>query len=166
MVSTLILVRHGKAERGGADLADIDRPLTEAGRAALAGPEGFPTTFAMLDDVTRAEAELWVSPALRAQQTAQEIARVIGERPLQEHESLWEQDEVAFLQEVAASGARTVIAVGHIPFMNDVLDWITDDASLSFSPGAVAAIHMDPGHTAADCHGTLMWFAKGPVVEP
>lgn len=164
MVSTLILVRHGKAERGGLDLPDIERPLTEAGRSALAGPEGFPATFAMLDDETRSEAELWVSPALRARQTAEEIVSVIGERPLEEHESLWEQDEAAFLDEVAASDARAVIAVGHIPFMNDVLDWITDDASFSFSPGAVAAIRMNPGQTADGCRGTLLWFAKGPAV--
>ena len=164
MVSTLILVRHGKAEHGGPGVPDIERQLTDAGRAALAGPEGFPASFSQLSEEERDEAELWVSPAVRAEQTAEEILVVIGDRPMREHESLWEQDQIAFLQEVAASDARMVIAVGHIPFMNDMLDWLTDDASLSFSPGAVAAVRMDPGQTAADCHGTLMWFAKGPAV--
>lgn len=161
MVETLILVRHGKAEPGSPSLPDIERALTETGRAALAAPEGFPTSFAQLEAVDRERAELWVSPALRARQTAQEVLAVIGERPLIEHESLWEQDGVAFLEELAASDAQTVIAVGHIPFMNELLDWLTGEA-LSFSPGSVAAIRLAPAADARELGGTLLWLRKLP----
>lgn len=160
MVETLILVRHGKAEPGGGR-PDIERPLTDAGRAALAAPDGFPAIFARLDDDVREQAELWVSPALRARQTAEEVAAVIGGRPLIEHESLWEQDGVAFLEELAASGARSVIAVGHIPFMNELLDWLTGEAE-SFSPGSVAAIRLSPTGSANELGGTLLWLLKVP----
>lgn len=163
MVETLILVRHGKAEPGSAALPDIERELTPAGRAALAAPAGFPTIFAQLDATVRAEAELWVSPARRARQTAEEVAGVIGERELIEHESLWEQDGVTFLDELAASGARSVIAVGHIPFMDELLDWLTGE-DLSFSPGSVAAIRLAPAASARDLGGTLLWFSKVPKI--
>ena len=161
MVETLVLVRHGKAEPGSPTLPDIERSLTSAGRAALAAPEGFPTIFARLDGPMREQAELWVSPALRARQTAEEVAAVIGARPLIEHESLWEQDGVAFLDELAAADARTVIAVGHIPFMNELLDWLTGEAE-RFSPGGVAAIRLSPTRSASELGGTLLWTAKAP----
>ena len=82
MVKTLILVRHGQAEPSSAAVPDIERSLTDAGRAALAGPQGFPRTFALLSSEERREASLWASEALRAQQTAQEVAAVLGERTL------------------------------------------------------------------------------------
>ena len=165
MVSTLVLVRHGKAERGGPGIPDIERALTEKGHAALTGADGFPAAFARLGEEDRAAAEVWVSPALRARQTAQHIVEVIGERPLHEHECLWEQEAGAFLEELAASDARCVIAVGHIPFMDELLTWLTDEDELAFSPGSVAAIRMDAQEGPADAArlgGTLLWFARAP----
>ena len=55
MVKTLILVRHGQAEPSSAAVPDIERSLTDAGRAALAGPQGFPRTFALLSSMNAAK---------------------------------------------------------------------------------------------------------------
>lgn len=163
MVTTLILIRHGKAERAGFGQPDIDRSLTPGGIEALAGPDGFTRTLAQLADPERAEAEVWVSPALRARQTAAEAVRVIGERDLIEHESIWEQDLGLFFDELDASDASTVIAVGHIPFMNEAAAWLTGEP-VSFSPGSVAAISLPEGPAASQANGTgkLLWFAPGP----
>ena len=159
MVETLILVRHGKAEGPSPDRPDIERNLTPEGAAALAGPDGFARTFSLMSDADRADARIWASSAVRAHQTAQEVARAIGDRAIEEHGSLWEQENAAFLAELAAADARCVIAVGHIPFMDEMASFLTG-VSLSFKPGGAAAIALDPELGA--CSSQLMWFVQGP----
>ena len=121
----LILIRHGKPEPTGAGKPDALRELTPAGRAALAAPTGFETTFTeLLADAEGAGLDLapegqsialWTSPAVRAHQTADE-ARGALERlgrsvsaPV-EHTSLWEQDDAAFLAELAQAQATSIVA--------------------------------------------------------
>ena len=159
MARMLILVRHGKAEPAAAAPTDRERALTPEGRAALAGANGFPRTFSLLDDAQRAEAVLWASSARRAQETAQEVARVIGERPIEDHGSLWEQSGGAFLHELHESSAPCVVAVGHIPFMNEMVAYLTGTA-VNFKPGAASALELDD--TLAQGASRLMWFVQGP----
>lgn len=159
MVKNLILVRHGKAEPGSIDLPDQERRLTPQGLAALCAPTGFARAAALMDKDERDHAQVWVSPAVRTHQTAQALLDAIGERPLVDKDCLWEQDFATFLDEVEQSDAQTVIAVGHIPFMNDVVELLSG-ACVGFKPGTMAklTLHAPLQPDRAD----LAWFVQGP----
>lgn len=161
MAKTLILVRHGKAASARPGEPDEARTLTAAGRAALDAPSGFAQSFSLLSADEAAAAELWASPAVRAQETAEAIVRATGAPAPVAHRSLWEQDDAAFLDEVAAADAETVIAVGHIPFMERMVEHLTG-ADVAMKPGAVAAVELaddlKPGASR------LLWFVQGPRV--
>lgn len=159
MVQTLILVRHGQAEPASAETPDIERPLTPAGRAALAGANGFPRTFALLSDDERRSARLWASTALRAQQTAEEVRAVVGERPITPVDYLFEQDENTFIEQLRGVDAPCLVVVGHIPFVDRVTEYLTG-TNVSFRPGAAAALRLDD--TLGPCRSELLWFVQGP----
>lgn len=166
MAQTLVLVRHGKAEKPGSGTADIDRSLTKAGLEALG--RTFPLTFSLLAGTkdTGAPFQIWVSPAKRARQTAEAAASALAAngtpaKAPEEHPCLWEQDGTAFLDELAAAPADArVIAVGHIPFMQDMLQRLTH-ADVSFAPGGAAAIELEGSPTDV-APGRLLWFVQGP----
>lgn len=168
MVKTLVLVRHGKAEAANPDQPDTERKLTPDGRAALASSHGFKRTFSLLTAEERENAVIWASPAVRAMQTAHEVARAIGEhtilgdRRLSAAESLWHQDRDTFLAELDRVNASCLIAVGHIPFMEDLAEYLTGD-QLTFKPGAAAAIKM--GKSLKQGKARLQWFVQGPKIK-
>lgn len=159
MVKNLILVRHGKAESASADQLDEERRLTPEGLAALTAATGFERSAALMNRDEREGAQVWVSPAVRTHQTAQALLAAIGDRPLLEKDCLWEQDTVAFLDEIERCDAETVVAVGHIPFMNDMVELLSG-AYLGFKPGAMAKLHIN-GPLQPGC-ADLCWFVQGP----
>lgn len=166
MARTLILVRHGKAQKAQLGLADADRPLVPGAEEALAAT--YKTTFALLRGTE--SAELWVSPALRARQTAAQVSRALVGNGVKISASrelpyLFEQDAQAFeaLLEQSPDDAR-IVAVGHIPFMEDELAELTG-ADLPFSPGSVAAVRLAGGTRHATADGELLWFVRGPKVK-
>lgn len=160
MVKTLILVRHGKPQPSAPDIPDFDRTLTAEGIAALAAPLGLARTFSLLTEEEREHAVIWSSPAVRAMQTAQHISDALGGTPVVEKSSLWYQESGTFLNEVEASDAACLIAVGHIPFMNEMAAYLTGSA-ISFTPGAAAAIEL--GDVLDLGAGTLSWYVQGPA---
>lgn len=161
MAKTVLLVRHGKPQAAG-ELPDKERPLTPEGLSALESPEGFARIAGLLAEPQRSAAVIWSSPAVRATQTAQVMAKALGGRPIEIHPCLWEQDPLAFQRELAAAQAPCVIAVGHIPFMDRMTEHLCG-AQLPFKPGAVAAIQLDQQlHPGAS---NLLWFVQGPVTN-
>lgn len=161
MTRLLVLVRHGKPESTEEGTPDELRALTDAGRAALEGPDGLARALSLLGDSERSDMRLWSSPAVRARQTAQIISEMAGGCPVEERACLWEQDQDAFLGEARGADAACVIAVGHVPFMHKLLKRLTGD-SIAFKPGAVAAVELDDGRTPGSAR--LAWFAQGPQV--
>ena len=166
MARTLILVRHGKAEKPRLGLKDADRALVPGAAEALAAT--YKTTFALLRGTE--SAELWMSPALRARQTAAQVSRALVGNGVKlaanrELPCLFEQDGDAFqtLLEQTPDGA-CVVAVGHIPFMEDELTDLTG-VDLSFSPGSIAAIRLTGSPRHATAGGELLWFVRGPKVK-
>lgn len=173
MARTLILVRHGKAEKAAAGQADQDRSLTPAGMAAL--ERSLPRTLSLLEDADANADEpaapflVWTSPAVRARQTCERVIAALDALHFatatpEEHESLWYQDPVTFLDELANTPADArIVAVGHIPFMEGMLERLTA-AELAFAPGGVAAVELadDPHGKGA---GRLLWFVQGPRVR-
>ena len=162
MIKKLILVRHGKAEPVSPGQADFDRPLTDAARAMLASVDGFMRSFYLLDAHSASHATLWTSPAVRARQTALEVSRALGgELEPVDVETLWEQDDDAFMDQLATTDADCLIAVGHIPFMNTMIERLSG-VSLSLKPGGMAAIDLDEDGSLS---GKLEWFVQGPHVK-
>ena len=159
MVENLILIRHGKAQACSLDQLDEERELTPQGIAALRSPDGFARSASLMDAEERSHAQIWVSPAMRTHQTAEALVEAIGERALEDKECLWEQDSAAFLDELGRSDAQTVIAVGHIPFMNDMVELLSG-ACVGFKPGAMAKLSLR--HPLEPGCAELAWFVQGP----
>lgn len=167
MARTLVLVRHGKAESAREGVADINRSLTPEGMRAL--EEAFPQVFGLLKASGLAGAEpvaLWSSPALRARHTTERVigglkAAGVATGSIELHESLWHQDAEAFVEELAgASGEGCIVAVGHIPFMENMLERLSGN-SISIKPGGVAALSLT-GSLYENTPARLEWFIQGP----
>ncbi len=163
MARTLVLVRHGKAERRSEGLEDSQRRLTPGGARALAAQ--FPKSFALLQEGPGTPC-VWTSPAVRARQTAEEAAHVLETPELRTRSSLGDQDAGAFLHEVAESDAPCIVAVGHNPFIEDLVERLSG-VRLAFSTGAVAALELPDGFDPSTAKNRkppcrLLWFMQGP----
>ena len=173
MRKNLVLVRHGKALPLSDGQQDIDRPLSEAGVRSLKA--SLPHQLAMLDDDVKT-VEVWSSPALRAIQTAKLLEGALGKRKvridgdIRECESLWAQDEDAFIADLRTSTADTVFAVGHNPFVEDVANSLAD-AEIPCATGGLVCLSLDlpgaaEGETPSETgEARLLWFAQGPVSQ-
>ena len=145
MARTIVLVRHGKAQGARPGLSDSERSLVPGAVEALA--EALPRAFALLDAGDEA-ARVWVSPALRARQTAEEVVAALDANGIacseEEREYLFYQDQEAFFDDIEDTpDGSVIVAVGHIPLMEDVLERLTGER-ISFTPGSVAAVTL-PG---------------------
>ena len=156
MVKTLVLVRHGAPEASSASGSDLDRKLTVAGARALR--VAYPRTFALLGD--DAEPVVWSSPAVRALETADVVADATGVEDIDVHHSLYAQDITAFLAELEAADAATVVAVGHAPFVDHLAARLLGSCP-TFGKGSAAAIDLPEG---PDGRWVLRWFVAGPEV--
>lgn len=158
MIRTLVIVRHGKPEKHAASGVDFDRELRPAGAEALR--EAFPVTFSLLRGKTPV---IWSSPAVRARQTAEIVAAAVGLEPeaVQYHDSLYEQNVDAFLEELYDSRDECVVVVGHIPFAEMVPRRIAR-LDLDFNPGAACALTFD---SKQPLPARLEWFVRGPEVR-
>lgn len=153
MALTVVLIRHGEAKSKRLGETDFDRELTKRGAKAL--ERAFPEYLRMVD--TSLASELWMSPAVRARQTAEIANKTLHIETHREIPALYEQDQKAFLDQLGQTNADVVVAVGHIPFMEDVAARLCG-TYLGFSTGAAAAIEIDD----ATGRGTLKWFVQGP----
>ena len=152
MEQTVVLIRHGEAKNKAAGQTDFERALTDAGAAALRAH--FPRALSLVDATDKSE--LWASTALRARQTADIANEALGIQEYRELECMYAQDQAAFLKQLALSCADVVVAVGHIPFMEDMCARLCGQY-LGFSTGAAAAVRIsDAGR------GRLLWFVQGP----
>lgn len=162
MVSRLVLVRHAKTQTLVPGLTDKDRQLTRAGRCSIEAR--FPVTLGLVEDGGDADVKVWSSPALRALQTAEVIARVLGVSGIEVKESLYADSTERFEAElVGESGC--VIAVGHNPFMEELCGRL-GGMMQSMKPGAMAAFAFDPDAAyVTHAHARLEWFVQGPRSE-
>ena len=162
MVSRLVLVRHAKTQARTPELIDKDRQLTKAGRCSIEAR--FPVSLHLLADEDIDEVKVWSSPALRAMQTAEVVARSLGIGGIEIKESLYADSVDAFMIELAEEQG-TVIIVGHNPFMEELY------ARLSGTPqgmatGAMASFGFKAaGDHSANLGSWLEWFVQGPRVE-
>jgi phosphohistidine phosphatase len=108
----VVLVRHGDAEADVPEGMDDDaRALTVRGRAIL------PSHFSALRDLVGPLDAIWMSPLVRAVQTATLLAQALGfEGPLRSHRHLYPDSPVGAMEGILEfEGALTVALVGHQP---------------------------------------------------
>ena len=162
MALTVVLVRHGEAKSKVLGQTDFERELTSWGMEALS--EAYPRTMGLVD--ATAASELWMSPAVRARQTAQIANDTLHIETCRELRCLYDQDADAFLDELSQTNADTIVVVGHIPFMEDMAAFLCGQY-LGFSTGAAAAISINDKQVrelaTGRVRGRLLWFVQGPL---
>lgn len=153
-------MRHGDAEYPTGGGADAQRRLTDWGRVQAETMAGVVKRAGDIPD------QIVASPYVRAQQTAQILARTLG---------LSEKMETGRLLSPAASHddltavvreyreAETLLLVGHMPSMGTFAgSLIAEHAAIDMPTAAIAAIRLDT--LVGNLHGTLMWYAPPRIV--
>lgn len=154
MIDKLVLVRHGSPDYTR-DLPDLERPLTQAGKRAL--QDALPRKLSLF--VPSGKVQVWSSPALRAQQTAQVVARCVKVDPsrIVSCDALYTQDRDSFFEQVGRERG-TIVAVGHVPFMEEVFRELSG-GSLGFGKGSAACFVF---RTEDLSSAELCWYVQGP----
>lgn len=133
----LILVRHAKAEDRREDLEDLQRHLTEKGKAKFT--RLMPQLLERLSPVKERSIIIWSSPAARAIETAEIIAHSLNHPIDKQHDFIYTGDFDAFvatLQHVDPS--TTLILVGHEPNWS-IWSAKLANRSLNYKKGGIAS---------------------------
>lgn len=154
MIKKLVLVRHGLPDYAQ-DVPDLERPLTEAGRRALA--DALPRKLSLFEP--SGKVQVWSSPALRARQTAKVVARCVKVDPskIVPCDALYTQDRDSFFEQISHERG-TIVAVGHVPFMEEVFRELSGD-SLRFGKGSAACFAFRGKEVSS---AELCWYVQGP----
>lgn len=154
MIKKLVLVRHGNPDYT-LDVPDLERPLTSSGLRAL--QDALPRKLSLLEPAGKVQ--VWSSPALRARQTARVVARCVKVDPddIVECEALYTQDRDSFVEQIKRESG-TIVAVGHVPFMEELFRELSGD-SLRFGKGS-AACFVFRGKDLSKAE--LCWYVQGP----
>ncbi len=140
-MNRLILLRHGEARPASGGGPDIDRRLTDAGRAAAA------EAGRVLAEAGETPDLALVSPAVRTQETWRE-ARAAWSSPPPERTSraLYDVPPDELLRLAEAEDAACVLLVGHNPGLQALAcDLAGADArpAAGFPPGSAAVLERD-----------------------
>lgn len=155
MIKKLVLVRHGNPDYSK-DVPDLERPLTTAGLRAL--QDALPRKLSLLEPSGRVQ--VWSSPALRARQTARVVAKCVKVDPddIVECEALYTQDRDSFVEQIGHESG-TIVAVGHVPFMEELFHELSGGDKLRFGKGSAACfVFRGKDRSKAE----LCWYVQGP----
>ena len=149
------VLRHAKAEEAGPATSDEQRPLTPGARKTMRSVAG---AIARLEPKLDA---ILTSPLLRARQTAEPVARALGQRHLLiETESLSPgADPKEILREIEKRRLGSALLVGHMPHLGRLLGYLLTGRSntlIEIRKAALARIEFD-GDTPKP-PGTLVLF--------
>ncbi len=140
------ILRHAKAEDGGPATPDKTRALTPDARNRMSSAA---RAIARLNP--RFDAIL-TSPLLRARQTAEPVARALGqEDSLIESEALSPvADPKEILREIESRRLTRALVVGHMPHLGKLLGYLLtgrSDAPIEINKGSLARVEFE-GKTA------------------
>jgi phosphohistidine phosphatase len=149
------VLRHAKAEEAGPATSDEQRHLTPGARKSMRS---------VAEAIARLEPKLdaiLTSPLLRARQTAEPVARALGQRDLLiETESLSPgADPKEILREIEKRRLGSALLVGHMPHLGRLLGYLLTGRSntlIEIRKAALARIEFD-GETPKP-PGTLTLF--------
>jgi len=117
-MKTVLVLRHGKSDWGNPDLADIERPLTKRGL------EDAPRMGALLEPLECVPDLILSSPALRAMQTAELVAKACGYTDSIRCEDAFygggSQDLLAALRRLPDS-VQCPLLIGHNPTLEETV---------------------------------------------
>jgi phosphohistidine phosphatase len=151
----LLVIRHGSAEEAGRGVEDSRRALTGAGKKEMKEVSAGLTTIVETVDVIAA------SPLVRAQQTAEIVAKAYDALSVQTLDSLSPGSDPAAIVEWLRqqSSAEVIAIVGHEPDLGALVTWLMTGAGnsrVAFSKGGAALLEF-PSRVASG-GGTLEWL--------
>jgi phosphohistidine phosphatase len=107
----IYLVRHGDTVP---EERDPKRPLSEKGRAEVEA-----TAKKLKKEGAKVE-EIWHSTKLRAKQTAEIVAQILGVKKIYEKEGLTPFDNPAPVAELLKTTNKNILIAGHMPFLAEL----------------------------------------------
>lgn len=117
-MKTVLILRHAKSDWGDAHKADFDRPL------AKRGLEDAPRMGEVLAQFEHVPDRILASPAQRAKQTAESVAKACGyQKTIQWEESFYEgssADMIIALQRLPDTVERAML-IGHNPAVEETV---------------------------------------------
>ena len=163
----LLVIRHGIAEDAAEFAAsgkdDSRRPLTKAGKRKM--KEAAAGLLEIVDTVDVIAA----SPLLRAQQTAEIVARAYSDLPpVSTMQALSPGSAPSGLADWLSehASAKVVAIVGHEPYLGMLVTWLmtgAQDSRVSMSKGGAALLELPSRVTAGS--GTMEWLLTGPQLR-
>jgi len=156
----LFFIRHGEALGANFPGGDVERPLTERGHQQAACLARF------LAQGGVKLAQLYASPCLRAQQTAQALVEAGVAETVRTCDALLPekglQPLLAFLERCSSEG--DVGLVGHEPLLSETLETLTTGTVrgfLSMPKAAVSALSRAEGHWQLVLLVGPAWYEAG-----
>ena len=151
----LLVIRHGSAEDAGPRVDDSRRALTDAGKKEMKQVSAGLSTLVDSVDVIAA------SPLVRAQETAEIVAKAFDDPPIDTLEALSPGSDLEAIAEWLRqhSSAKVVAIVGHEPDLGTLVTWLMTGAGnsrVAFSKGGAALLEFQS--RVASGGGTLEWL--------
>jgi phosphohistidine phosphatase len=165
-VKTILLMRHAKADLLRPGQKDFDRPLSERGLhdAARMGK--------VLRSMKSAPDVIVASPARRAKETAEAVAKALGhEGAIQFEKALYAASGEAWIEALRALAARSAVAlvVAHSPGVEDAVALLVGAPStfLDCPTAGIVAFEAPVATWKRVGHGKAMlrWFLRPKQVE-
>ena len=153
----LLVIRHGTAEDAPPGGDEASRSLTKAGKQEMKEVSAGLKTIVESVDVIGA------SPLLRAQQTAEIVAKAFGGLPISRVDALVPGNDPAALNDWLGKQAsdKVVAIVGHEPLLGLLVTWFMTGAGSSrvaLSKGGAALLEFSARTSRGS--GELQWLLK------
>lgn len=161
-MTQLLVIRHGIAEDAEAFAAtgkdDSLRPLTKVGKRKMK------EAAAGLREIVDSVEVLAASSLVRAQQTAEIVAKAYDDVPVSTVEALSPESDPADLVDWLGkhASAEVVAVVGHEPHLGMLVTWLMSErreSRVAMSKGGAALLEFDSRVTARS--GTMQWLLTG-----
>jgi phosphohistidine phosphatase len=150
----VFVLRHGQAE--AQITTDEARNLTSKGRADLAANLKY-----SLSDLTSVQ-EIWASPLVRAQQTAQIVRDILAAQGVQVAIKttdliMPESDPAGLFDVLQSTNLHSVLLASHQPFVGDFIDLFCG-STRGFHPMNTSSMALIECDVAAKACGELRWL--------
>lgn len=137
MKKKILMMRHAKSSWSDEKLRDFDRPLNSRGM------KDAPRMGAYLKELGIIPGQIFSSPAKRAQQTAQAVAKEVGfnvER-INWDEELYHGEPMAYLNAIRSADAKSevVMTIGHNPMTAEVMSALSKQSFTHHVPTSALA---------------------------
>jgi phosphohistidine phosphatase len=150
----IYFVRHGPADRSAWTGNDFERPLTPEGRASIE------ESARRLREIGFQPDFILSSPFVRALQTAEIIADVLGRRDRLVADKRVDCDfDMAKLRSILSeySSAEAIALVGHEPSFSAVVGELIGGGLVVCKKGSVARVDLE---SCESRHGELVWLLQ------